>query len=132
MAEQFKQKINSNKKQDKAEWGYLVTKITDSGTGIKRDMMKDIFRTFKKKNVLSDGIGIGLSTARALAVAMGGIIYVSSQEGKGSSVTFAIQMRNNPQKISQKLMAKQNKIAKDLLFQKIEEELPRVVERNQF
>ena len=98
MAQQFKSNLNCRKfdKPDKSKWGYLVTKITDSGIGIKSEMMQDLFSTFKKKNVLSDGIGIGLSTARALAIAMGGTIYVSSEEGKGSSITFAIQMRNSP------------------------------------
>jgi signal transduction histidine kinase len=47
--------------------------------------MKDLFQTFKKDikngNILSDGIGIGLSNAKTLCTALGGNIFVSSIEG---------------------------------------------------
>ena len=65
--------------------GYLVTSISDTRTGIKKEKMADLFTTFKKdiKNglILSDGIGIGLSNAKTLSTTLGGNIFVSSIEG---------------------------------------------------
>jgi signal transduction histidine kinase len=60
--------------------------------------MKDLFTTFKnvgKGGILTtEGIGIGLSTAKTLANVMGGFITVKSVEEVGTSITFALQMRN--------------------------------------
>jgi signal transduction histidine kinase len=65
--------------------GYLITSITDTGLGIKKEKMTDLFKTFKKDiidgNILSEGIGIGLSNAKALCKSLGGNIFVSSVEG---------------------------------------------------
>jgi K+-sensing histidine kinase KdpD len=65
---------------NKTKWGYLITRITDSGNGIKKEKMKDLFKTFKKMVnggiLTTEGIGIGNSTARSLASAMGGFIRV--------------------------------------------------------
>jgi signal transduction histidine kinase len=79
---------------EQASWGYLVTRITDTGHGIKQEKMKDLFKTFKnvgKGGILTTaGIGIGLSTARTLTNAMGGFITVKSVEEIGTSITFAL------------------------------------------
>ena len=78
--------------------GYLVTSISDTGLGIKKDKMADLFQTFKNDikggNILSDGIGIGLSNAKTLCTAMGGNIFVCSVENQSTNVIFAIQMRS--------------------------------------
>jgi hypothetical protein len=38
--------LSSQNKQEK--WGYLVTRIIDTGMGIKKDKLIDLFSTFKK------------------------------------------------------------------------------------
>lgn len=74
--------------------GYLITRITDTGNGIKKKKMKNLFKTFKPEAepgvFRSEGIGIGLSTARALVRCLGGNIFVSSTETFGTTVTFSV------------------------------------------
>lgn len=81
--------------------------------------MKDLFTTFKnvgKGGILTtEGIGIGLSTAKTLANVMGGFITVKSIEEVGTSITFALQMRNRRCSIDQQTMKQQNKVVKKLL-----------------
>jgi|688.fasta_scaffold201627_1 hypothetical protein len=74
----------------KETWGYLITRISDSGQGIKQEKMADLFKTFKKDFKQTDGIGIGLSTAKELCTALGGNIFVSSIEKIKTEVIFAI------------------------------------------
>lgn len=62
--------------------------------GIKKEKIVDLFQTFKKDYKLTEGIGIGLSTAKALCTTLGGNIFVSSIEKYKTEVTFAIQMRD--------------------------------------
>ena len=54
----------------------------DTGSGINKDKMDELFVTFKKRAkpgaFLSEGIGIGFSTAKSLCSAMGGNIFVNS------------------------------------------------------
>lgn len=106
--------------QNKGEkWGYLVTRIIDTGMGIKKEKMVDLFSTFKKKGKgdvsRTEGIGIGFSTARALIVALGGSIYVTSEPGNGTSVTFGIQMRSKSVCIDQKDMKLQTLLISKLM-----------------
>lgn len=112
--------ISRNKNQDKSEkWGYLVTRIIDTGMGIKKEKMVDLFSTFKKKGkggvIRTEGIGIGFSTARALVDALGGSIYVTSEPGNGTSVTFGVQMRSTPICIDQKDMKLQSLLIRNLM-----------------
>ena len=112
--------ISKRNTQSKGEkWGYLVTRIIDTGMGIKKEKMVDLFSTFKKKGkggvIRTEGIGIGFSTARALVDALGGSIYVTSEPGNGTSVTFGIQMRSKPVCINQKDMKLQTLLIRNLM-----------------
>ncbi|RLD37034.1 MAG: hypothetical protein DRI74_07760 [Bacteroidetes bacterium] len=69
--------------------------ITDTGIGIATEKLNLIFTNFSKlwKNegqVLYDGLGIGLSTAKNLVEIIDGDITVESTEGKGTSVFINI------------------------------------------
>ena len=81
--------------------------------------MKDLFSTFKKKLkggvIRTDGIGVGLSTAKALCNSMGGNIFVSSSLGCGTNVTFSIQMRNRLQDINSKMLKVQTVALRNIL-----------------
>ncbi|MBU4425705.1 MAG: hypothetical protein KKB35_03120 [Proteobacteria bacterium] len=65
--------------------------ITDTGCGIFRENMKNIFEPlFTTK---ARGIGLGLSVSKSLVDANGGSIKVESEEGKGSTFTLILPTR---------------------------------------
>ncbi len=77
---------------------FLETGVSDTGMGIPRDKIKDIFQSFEQVDA-SDarafgGTGLGLSITRQLVELHGGHITVESEQGKGSSFRFTIPLRN--------------------------------------
>ncbi len=73
--------------------------VKDTGIGIKNDMRKSIFDRFvqasnDKQNTIQ-GVGLGLSIARAYVEMLGGNIWVESEFGKGSIFYFTIPYVNS-------------------------------------
>jgi len=65
--------------------------ITDTGCGISRENMKNIFEPlFTTK---ARGIGLGLPVSRSIVEANGGSIKAESEEGKGSTFTLILPTR---------------------------------------
>jgi len=75
--------------------------VTDEGTGISRADLQRIFTKFYRAEDLARsglrGTGLGLFLARGLLAAMGGRIWVESQEGRGSSFTFELPLADGEQ-----------------------------------
>lgn len=59
--------------------------VTDSGTGIKKEMIDKIFEPFFTTKEKGEGTGLGLSLCKRLIEANKGRIEVESEEGKGST-----------------------------------------------
>jgi signal transduction histidine kinase/CheY-like chemotaxis protein len=76
----------------------LIFDVADSGIGIRREDMTNLFVRFTrldmKKNLGVEGTGLGLAITRSLCRAMGGDVSLSSVYGEGSVFTAVI-----PQKI---------------------------------
>jgi signal transduction histidine kinase len=69
--------------------------VSDEGIGIPQADQEQIFRKFYRGSdaelrVGAGGTGLGLFIARGLVTAMGGRIWVSSQEGAGSRFAFEL------------------------------------------
>ena len=69
---------------------YLMIKITDSGIGINKNEIKNIFKRFYKVNKDSDGVGIGLNMASKIIEKHDGKIIVTSKPNLGT--TFEIRL----------------------------------------
>ena len=69
--------------------------VTDSGTGIAPDDLERLFQPFTQVDASSTrrfgGTGLGLTISRRMANIMGGDIAVTSELGKGSTFTFAVE-----------------------------------------
>jgi two-component system, sensor histidine kinase len=69
--------------------------VTDSGTGISPDDLERLFQPFTQVDASSTrrfgGTGLGLTISRRMANIMGGDITVTSELGKGSTFTFAVE-----------------------------------------
>ncbi len=70
--------------------------IEDTGIGIPPNMVEHIFGEFNQveneRNRQFDGTGLGLAISQRLVDLMGGEIWVTSEEGKGSCFEFHIDM----------------------------------------
>lgn len=76
----------------------LLFKISDTGVGIKKEYLDDLFKSFTRidleHNRKKEGTGLGLNITKSLVDLMGGTIDITSTYGSGSVFTVRI-----PQKI---------------------------------
>lgn len=63
---------------------YIVTTISDTGTGIKPESLERIFEPFFTTKEFGKGTGLGLSTVIGIIKSHGGFVNVTSQVGKGT------------------------------------------------
>lgn len=77
--------------------GFLETRITDTGIGIKSEDLPKIFNEFQQIETGLDrkheGTGLGLSICFKLSEMLGAKIDVESEWGKGSIFTFALPLQ---------------------------------------
>jgi len=75
--------------------GSVVVEISDTGTGIAKDDLPQIFERFYKadKSRTGQGSGMGLAIAKHIVEAHGGNIWVQSEEGKGSTFSFSLPLK---------------------------------------
>ncbi|MCW9045625.1 MAG: PAS domain S-box protein [Alphaproteobacteria bacterium] len=72
-------------------------KVTDTGLGIPKDKLEEIFRPFTRLEVpggASEGTGIGLAITKKLVELMGGTIGLESTYGDGSSFWVDLPLSN--------------------------------------
>jgi len=74
--------------------GELVLKVSDTGIGIPKDKLPEMFQRFMQVDTSSrrkyQGVGIGLALVKDLAEVQGGHVSVESVEGEGS--TFSVRL----------------------------------------
>jgi CheY-like chemotaxis protein/anti-sigma regulatory factor (Ser/Thr protein kinase) len=72
----------------------LVYEVSDSGIGIRKEDMPNLFRTFTrldmKKNQGVEGTGLGLAITKSICKAMGGDVTADSNYGEGSIFTAVL------------------------------------------
>lgn len=77
--------------------GHVITRIIDTGIGIKPEDMDRLFKPFVQiDDGLSrcyEGTGLGLSICKSLVEMLGGKIYAQSEFGKGSVFTFTLPIK---------------------------------------
>jgi len=71
------------------ENGYLVLKVKDTGCGIERKNLKNVFDPFYTTK--SNGTGLGLFIVHNIVTKNNGKIYLQSTEGKGTTVTVKLK-----------------------------------------
>jgi len=73
-----------------------VISVSDQGTGIPRDRLAEVFERYtqvrdpEKAHPL--GTGLGLSISKDIVEKMGGVIWVESEPGKGTSFSFTLPL----------------------------------------
>ena len=84
----------------KSEDGWLVTRVIDTGIGIRPEDLDTLFKPFRQVDTgitrQYEGTGLGLSICKRLVEAMGGSIRVESEWGKGSRFVFTLPLERIP------------------------------------
>ncbi len=78
----------------KAHDEWFVVRVKDTGIGIPDDKQEKIFESFNQGDQLKTrkfgGTGLGLSISKQIVELQGGVIWVESIEGEGSTFCFAL------------------------------------------
>ncbi len=74
----------------KKEMGRILVSVRDSGIGVDKDDLEKIFDRFVQKTASSQGIGVGLTISRDIAVLHRGRIWAES-EGLGKGAIFKVE-----------------------------------------
>jgi PAS domain S-box-containing protein len=69
---------------------HVVVRVTDTGSGMPREVMDRVFEPFFTTKSFGEGTGLGLSQVFGFAKQLGGAVVVESEIGKGSSFTLYI------------------------------------------
>lgn len=67
--------------------------VSDTGCGIPKDELDNIFARFVQLSDFEQGVGLGLAICKGLVLKMGGNISVMSKEGFGSTFIFTLPMK---------------------------------------
>jgi two-component system cell cycle sensor histidine kinase/response regulator CckA len=87
---------------------YVLMEITDTGEGIKPEILDRIFDPFFSTKEVGEGTGLGLSTVYGIIKQAGGFIHVDSTVGVGT--TFNIYLPHcTPEEILKATLPKQEK-----------------------
>jgi signal transduction histidine kinase len=70
--------------------GHAVIQVNDTGRGIARERLPNLFRPYQSSR--SGGTGLGLATAKKIIEAHDGTISVHSEPGKGTSFTIELPL----------------------------------------
>lgn len=77
---------------EERDGGKLYFYVTDTGCGIAKENLQNVFERFVKLNSFVQGTGLGLSICKMIVDRMNGEIGVDSEEGKGSTFWFTIPL----------------------------------------
>jgi len=81
-----------------ADAGNVLVAITDTGCGIKKEHLDQIFEPFFSTKPIGKGTGLGLSVSYGIVRQHGGDLDVESEEGKGSTFTVTLPILETAQR----------------------------------
>ena len=74
---------------------FVSLRVTDTGTGIPKEIMDKIFDPFFTTKEIGKGTGLGLATVMGIVKSHGGMLHVYSEVGKGSAFNVLLPAAPN-------------------------------------
>ena len=84
----------------KHEGPWLKLYVSDTGCGISKEKLPQIFTRFEKLNDFVQGTGLGLSICKSIVERLGGRIEVTSELGQGSMFALYLPYQEIPKELS--------------------------------
>jgi PAS domain S-box-containing protein len=81
---------------DDLEGEFVAITMTDTGTGIPRDVLPRVFEPFFTTKAAGKGTGLGLSQVYGFAHQAGGDVTIKSEVGHGTSITLYLPRSRRP------------------------------------
>jgi PAS domain S-box-containing protein len=75
---------------DENKGDFVVIRVSDTGAGIPPDIVQKVFDPFFTTKPVGKGTGLGLSQVHGFAYQAGGLVAISSELGKGTTVTISL------------------------------------------
>lgn len=69
---------------------HILLSVEDTGKGIPKDKIKQVFERFQKLDEFAKGTGLGLAISLSIIKTFKGTILLDSEEGKGSKFTISL------------------------------------------
>lgn len=69
---------------------HILLSVEDTGKGIPKDKIKQVFERFQKLDEFAKGTGLGLAISLSIIKTFKGTILLDSEEGKGSQFTISL------------------------------------------
>lgn len=80
----------------RAEDGWAVVRIRDTGVGIPKEQLPKLFTPFFTTKPVGTGTGLGLHVAQKIVAAHGGTIEVASEPARGTEFTVKLPIQGPP------------------------------------
>jgi len=75
---------------------YASLKVSDTGTGIPKDVIERVFEPFFTTKPKGEGSGLGLATAYGIITQAGGTVRIYSEPGMGTTLTMLLPITEQP------------------------------------
>jgi PAS domain S-box-containing protein len=107
--------VAHNPDPDQSNPGCLLFSVRDSGIGMPREMLPNIFSAFTQADSSTTrkygGSGLGLTIVERLVALMGGMVWVESELGTGSTFHFTVELGLPPAVANQSAMREHRRLA---------------------
>ncbi len=92
--------VRARMENETAQYVKIVCSVSDTGIGISGEQLKRLFTPFSQADDSTarkyGGSGLGLSICKSLIQVMNGRIWMDSQPGSGTTVTFSMTLQKAP------------------------------------